>query len=300
MKRFKMLPAVVLCALAVSGVVGTGCSRAHVESMTAMNEGVTYAQAGRTVEAIEKLQAAAALEPTNHAVFFQMAIVHMMDHHYEAARDDLNHAIAVDPNNASYQEKLGTVLIELSDWTAAQAAFEKAIQLDPNNFKSYYKLGRIHEQLAQNDDGNENLQRALQRYTESIQHGPRFLDAYSALGRLYADLGYLEQAVQVLQAATQVALEGTDEAATVHELLGSVYQQQNKPDDAIREFRAALAIDPGMGGALFSLGWAFAQQGNRDEATRLLKKFVDAAGTQEHQDYVRAARNKLSELAESN
>lgn len=296
MKRLMMLALVVLSLVAVSA----SCSRAHVESMTAMNEGVALAQSGRTVEAVQKLEAAAALEPTNHQVFFQMAIVHMMDHHYEAARDALNRAIAVDTNNASYQEKLGTVLMELSDWAAARTAFEKAIQLDAENFKAYYKLGRIHEELAQNDDGNDNLQAALRRYTEAIQHGPRFLESYSALGRLYGDLGYLEQSVQVLQAALQVALAGTDEAATIHALLGSVYQQQNKPDDAIREFRLALAIDQGMGSALFSLGWTFAQQGNRDEATRLLKKFVDSAGTTEHQDYVRAARNKLSELAETN
>jgi tetratricopeptide (TPR) repeat protein len=267
------------------------CSRARVESMNKMNEGVVAAMQKRYVDATKLLESAAAIDPQNDQVFWNLAIVHMEMRKYDRARDDLQKGIAVNPNAAGYHEKLGTVLIELKDWSAAKGAFEKAIELEPTLFKAYYKLAQVHEEL-------DDQQNALKYYTQAIEKGPRFLEAYSALGRLYADLGYLEQSVQVLTEAMKVALPGTEEEAGAHHLLGTVYQQQKKYDQAISEFRAALKVVPGMSDALFSLGWTYHLQGNKEEAKRFLRKFVDVASADAPPHYVKAARDKLAEMAE--
>jgi len=259
--------------------------------MNKMNEGVIAAQQKRFLDATKLLGSASAIDPQNDQVFWNLAIVHMEMRKFERARDDLQKAISINPTSAGYHEKLGTVLIELKDWEGAKQAFEKAIQYEPNLFKAYYKLAQVLEQL-------EDQQGALKRYTEAIQKGPRFLEAYSALGRLYADLGYLDHASQVLQEALKVALTGTEEEAHVHHLLGTVYQQQKKYDDAIREFRAALDVVPGMRDALFSLGWTYNLKGEQEDAQRFLKKFVEVAGADAPAHYVKAARDKLNEFAE--
>jgi len=297
-RKLGVLGAIGVATLSFFMLTAGSCSRERVESMNKMNEGVILAQQKQFVGAVEALERASALDPANDEAFWNLAIVHMQMQKYEPARDDLQKAIAIAPESAGYQFKLGEILIELEDWNGAKQALEKAVSLDATLFKAYYKLGRVHEELAIAEDGNENLQAALRRYTEAIQKGPRFLEAYSALGRLYADLGYLDQAVQVLRSAQTVALEGTEESATTHALLGSIYQQQNKPEDAVREFRAALAIVPGMPDALFSLGWTYAQQGNKEEASRFLKKYVDVAGANAPAHYVKAARDRLNELTE--
>lgn len=268
---------------------GGSCSRERVESLNAMNEGVVFAAQKRYLDAVERLQQAAALDPTNDQAYWNLAIVHMEMQRFDAARDDLRRAIDIDGTRAGYHEKLGTVLMELEDWDGAREAFEHAIELDPNLFKAYFKLGQI---LERQDDA----QGALQRYTEAVQHGPRFIEGYRALGRLYADLGYLGEAVQVLQSGLQVAIEGTEDQAELHHLLGTVYQQQRNYDGAVQEFQAALAIDPSMHDTLFSLGWTYSLQNNRAEARRYLKRFVDsaAAGVPEH--YLKAARDRLGEL----
>lgn len=266
-----------------------GCSRERVVSLEAMNEGVVLAAQKRYLEAVEHLQQAAALDPTNDQAYWNLAIVHMEMQRFDAARDDLRRAIDIDGTRAGYHEKLGTVLMELEDWDAAREAFEHAIELDPNLFKAYFKLGQI---LERQDDA----QGALQRYTEAVQHGPRFIEGYRALGRLYADLGYLGEAVQVLQAGLQVAIPGTEDEAELHHLLGTVYQQQRNYDGAVEQFQAALRIDPSMHDTLFSLGWTYSLQNNREEARRYLKRFVDSAvaGVPEH--YLKAARDRLGEL----
>jgi tetratricopeptide (TPR) repeat protein len=225
-------------------------------------------------------------------------MVHMDMQKYELARDDLQRAIALAPEAAHYQVKLGEVLVKLEDWNGAKQALEKAIQVDSSLFKAYFSLGQIHEHLAIAEDGNENWQAALRRYTEAVQKGPRFVEAYNQLGGLYADLLYPDQAVQVLQAGLQASLPGTEESAKAHQLLGTVYQDQGKVTDAIREFRAALAIVPGMPDALFSAGQAYYAQGDRENAKNHFKKFVDAAGANARADHLKVARDRYSELTE--
>jgi tetratricopeptide (TPR) repeat protein len=270
-------------------LMGGNCSRARVESMNEMNAGVELAQMKRFSEAAQSLEKAGAIDPTNHQAYFNLAIVQIELRSFSAAREALERAIVAKPDMAGYHEKLGTVLIELEDWKAAQTAFSKALELDPSLFKAHFKLGRCSEEL-------EDPQNALYQYTDAIKTGPRFLPSYSALGRLYADLKYPDHAEQVLTEALKVAMPGTEEEANVHHLLGTVYQQQRKFDEAVTEFQAALAIVPGMQDALFSLGWTYALQGNDEEAKRYLDKYVMMAGTDAPDHYVKAARDRLAEL----
>jgi len=288
MKRSQLI-CVALLTLVVC--MGGDCSRARVESMNKMNEGVIAAQQKRYQDASKLFDSAGVIDPQNHQVFWNQAIVHMELRKYDRAKEDLQKAIAVNPGSAPYQEKLGTVMLETEDFTGAKGAFEKAISLEPGLFKAYYKLAQVDEAL-------DDQQSALKHYSEAISKGPRFLEAYNALGRLYADLDYLDQSVQVLTEALKVALPGTEEEANAHHLLGTVLQQQKKYDAAVTEFRAALNVVPGMRDALFSLGWTYDLMGNKEEAKRYLKKFVDVAGAEAPEHYLKAARDKLSEMSE--
>ena len=270
-------------------LMGGNCSRARVESMNEMNAGVELAQMKRFNEAAESLEKAAVIDPTNHQAYFNLAIVKIELRSFSAAREALERAIIAKPDSAVYHEKLGTVLMELEEWKGAQTAFKNALEIDPKLYKAHFKQGRCSEEL-------EDPQNALYQYTDAIKTGPRFLPSYSALGRLYADLKYPEEAAQVLSEALKVATPDTEEEANIHHLLGTVYQQQRKYDEAIAEFQAALGIVPGMSDALFSLGWTYGLQGNAEEAKRYLDKYVMMAGADAPEHYVKAARDRLAEL----
>ena len=285
----KRLQALACGAFLLVWLSGGQCSRERVESLNEMNEGVVLAAQKNYVDSIQKLQHAASIDPTNDQAYWNLAMVHMEMQNFQAAQDDLRRAIQIAPTVAGYQEKLGTVQMELEQWDQARESFEHAIELDPNLFKAYYKLGQI---LERQDDA----QHALQRYTESIEHGPRFIEAYRSLGRLYADLGYLGEAVQVLTSGLSVVIEGTEDEADLHHLLGTVYQQQRNYDQAVAEFHHALDIEPGMQEAMFSLGWTYALQDNRDEARRYLKRYVDAAQGTAPAHYLKAAQDRLTQL----
>jgi tetratricopeptide (TPR) repeat protein len=283
------LRAVALGAFVMVWLVGGECSRARVESLNQMNEGVVLAAQKQYLAAVEKLQGAAAIDPTNDQAYWNLAIVHMEMQRFDAARDDLRRAIDINGDVAGYHEKLGTVLMELEAWDDARQAFERALQLDENLFKAHYKLGRIAER-------QDDAQSALSHYTEAVRAGPRFIEGYRALGRMYADLGYLGEAVQVLQGGLQVAIPGTEDEAELHHLLGTVFQQQRNFDGAVEQFRAALAIEAGMREALFSLGWTYGLQNNREEARRYLKRYIDLAGEDAPAHYLKAAQDRLGQL----
>jgi tetratricopeptide (TPR) repeat protein len=298
----QQLQALAVGLLALGLLTGGNCSRARVKSMNQMNQGVQYARTKRYVQATKHLQQATTIDPTNDQAFYNLALVHIEMSKFNAAKEDLQQAISVNDKVAGYHEKLGTVEMELEEWDNAKEAFEKALKLDESLFKANFKLGQVHEHLArETTDGEaliEHQTKSLEHYTTAIEKGPRFLPAYQSLGRLYADLDYLDQSAKVLQSGLQVAPKGSDAEASLHHLLGTVYQQQKKFDKAIEQFRAALEIQPGNTDALFSVGWTYSLKDNREEARRFLKKFTNVAAGDTPEHYVQAARDKLNQLGE--
>ena len=202
LKRYLHTAAVLTVALMMMGE--TNCSEERRHSVQLMNEGIALAQARRIPEALEKLEEAGSVDPTNDAVFFNQAMLQLELQQPERAKAALERAITANDQRANYHEKLGTVLLQLDppDLEGAQRSFERAVQLEPGLYKSHFKLAQVLERQGQE-------QAALERYTQAVRAGPRFAASYQELGRLYSDLGYAEQAVQVLRAGITSALPGT-------------------------------------------------------------------------------------------
>ena len=257
--------------------------------MTHMNEGITLARSGQYNDAKEQLELAKTTDPTNDQAFYNLGIVHMEVNEYELAEEALAQAVTLNPEAAGYHEKLGTVRMLIEHWEQAKEAFEAAIEKDPNLFKAYFKLAQCQERL-------DDPQGALESYTESIRRGPRFIEAYVALGRLYADVGFPELAGQVLRSGIEIAIPGTEEKAQLYHILGTILQEQEDYEEAVGAYRDALEIMPGMGDALFSIGWTYSLMDNREEASRYLEMYVNSAGANAPEHYVRAARTKLDQL----
>src|ERR1044071_1575277 len=73
----KLFKALVIGGLVLFLGTAANCSRARVESMNKMNEGVVAAQQKRFDDAVKLLDSAANIDPQNEQAFWNMAIVHM-------------------------------------------------------------------------------------------------------------------------------------------------------------------------------------------------------------------------------
>lgn len=279
------------CAWLLTVCVGaTACSRARVESVALMNEGVQLARKKLYEDAQAKLKAAIQVDATNQDAYFNLAQVALEMRDLRGAREALEQAIKAVPGVAAYHEKLGTVALEQADLATAITAFKKAIELDAALPRAHYKLATAYESQGQD-------QACLESLTAAVRAGPRFMPGYLKLGQRYHALGYSDHALRVYSSALKAAIPATEEEATVHYLRGNVLKDQRQLKQALEAFDAALGLVPTMPDALFSKGWLLADDGQAAEALRVLRSFVKVASGQAPPHYLQAANERIASLS---
>jgi len=82
--------------------------------------------------------------------------------------------------------------------------------------------------------------------------------------------------------------------AGAHNNLASAFQDQDKLDDAIVEYREAIRIDPNLAEPHYLLGEALRQQGNRTGSAREFREFLRLAT--DSPEWKARARSILPEL----
>lgn len=267
------------------------CSRAKVQSLEHMNKGVDFYQTKQYNLAIKELEEAIRMNEDNEQAYYNLAIVHIDLGNWSRSAQLLTRAVVLKPNEANYHFLLGRSYQEMGELEQARSEFENSISLDPKFFKPEYYLGVVLEEM-------DKPQEAFHAYTNAITKNPRYVPAYALLGNIYAEYGFLDNAAQVLQEGTKVAVPGSDDLANIHKLLGTVYQEKGELEKAAAQLKMAIDIKPGMEDALFSLGWTYAQMGSKENARIYLERFIKQAGEETPQEYVAAAQSKIYEFLE--
>jgi tetratricopeptide (TPR) repeat protein len=239
-------------------------------------------------QAIRDCSKAVSLDPENEMAQHNLAMVYIETKEYEQAARHLQKAIAIEQDVPIYHYQLGETYQWMGQYEQAEKALSRAVELDDSLFKAHYRLGRVYEAM-------DDPQKALQKYTDTLKRNPRFFDGYRELGSLYADFEFLTQAEQVFNEGIK-ALDGRgDELAVLHHLKGTVLAERKEYETAIKEFRQALELKPGMEDAMFSLGWSYSYV-NPENAKIWLNKFVQSASQNTRGDYLAAASSRLAEI----
>lgn len=89
------------------------------------------------------------------------------------------------------------------------------------------------------------------------------------LGLIYRNLNRIEEATANFNRV--LAIDSNDVGSNVN--LGQIFVQQRKYSDAIQPFRLALAAEPYNATAMYNLGTALLRTGARDEGQRLITQF---------------------------
>jgi serine/threonine protein kinase/tetratricopeptide (TPR) repeat protein len=178
---------------------------------------------------------------------------------YPRAKAAAARALEIDPALAEAHASLGYyTLFYDRDWAAAERQFQTAISLNPaypsaHQWYGWFLLamGRFDEALA-----------AMRRASE--------LDPLSLIINVH--LGYtLSLAGQYPEAITQLqhTLELDPTFALAHLRLGLLYRSVGRRDEGLREIELGVELsDRGVG--LGSLGQAYAEDGGREEARKIL------------------------------
>src|SRR5208282_2112167 len=140
--------------------------------------------------------------------------------------------VAMNDDQASYHSNLGTVLQAQGNLDEAAACYERALTLEPESAEVHLNLGNIFQ-------AQDKLDEAVACYERALALRPELAEAHHSMGN-------------VLQAMNLQAID--------LQTIDLQTQNEDKLDEAVVQFRRALALQPD-----------YAQAGFRESLTQLLK-----------------------------
>ena len=161
---------------------------------------------------------------------------------------------------------LGASSYRRNDWGRAADHFKKVLALAPEHFWAQYLLAICNLKL-------QRLAEARTGLTACQARRPDFVWIYLLKGFAEGELHEFDLAAHDFEKALTLPL--TDEARYV--LLvnrGVVNLRGKRPDAAISDFNAAVALRPGNYQAYLNLGQAFLNQGREGDALRTLDRAI--------------------------
>lgn len=264
----------------VVSVAGFGCSRHRQEAVILANQADKEVQVNPD-GAANKYDQATKLDPTNHRIFYKLAMAYKKKEEWDKVASTLSRTTQLAPKFANYWFERGYALEQQAkkktvSYEEAKEPYIKCIESDPNFADCYEQLGIVY--LWTDDE-----QKALENYTKAIEHNPNEIRYYAALADLYIRLGYMKEAEAVLKEAKSFAKPGDKMLFGIHNLLAKVYQDRGSLPEMVTELEAAKGVAGSEGAEavqiLFSLGSTYAQltPPRTQEAVQMLKAFSTRA-----------------------
>jgi predicted CXXCH cytochrome family protein len=220
--------------------------------------------AGRPDAAAETFAKVAALAPWETDALFSLGQAYARQGKFTDAIRVLRDAVSRNPESAAAFNDLGGTLLRTGILKEAEDALREAVRIQP-------EFSSLRMNLADALIKDRKLGEAQEQLEEAIRIGGR---AETAEGAWFAALLATDRQQQALDAWSASFKAHT---AAAHNNLGTVFASENKADDAIREYRLAVAGDPQSALAQFNLGVTLYARGSKDEAIPFLKKAAASA-----------------------
>ncbi|MBK5291588.1 MAG: tetratricopeptide repeat protein [Acidobacteriia bacterium] len=166
------------------------------------------------------------------------------------------------PNDARQVGRLGMILHSYELIDQATACYQRAGELDKKEARWPYYLGLIRQQQKRHREAVPFLRRAAELSPQVAAIQLRLADSLAATG---AAAGCRTVLGDVLRAGSS--------PEQVHYRLGRLGETEGKYDEAIQEYRNALAVFPGYKDAHLSLARVYRRVGRTTESERLTVEF---------------------------
>lgn len=264
-KKIQLIGYVLVCVLLVS--CGTSRQKARV----------------RPVEA-------AVLTPEQqrkYDYFFLEAARLKAQKKYDAAFDLLQHCLTINPDASSALYELAQYYLFLKQVPQGQAALEKAVANDPDNYWYSQGLANLYQQQDEKEKAVELLEGMSVRFSGKLDPLYALLDIYNreeqydkviaTLNRIEGKMGKNEQ---LSMEKFRIYLQMKDNENAFREIeslvaeypmdsryqvvLGDVYMQNGKEEEAYNVYRKVLDAEPDNAMAMYSLASYYEATGQKE------------------------------------
>ncbi len=260
------------------------------ENFTAMlNRSAELIRMGRDGEALLQLDRATRLNPASALPFNNRAIVHLKMGKPDDALAAANRAIELDPAVALAHNARSLAYQRLGRIREALIDIDRAIALEEKN---EIFLERRAELYAMNREPDK----AIADLTTLIEANPAVTDYYNSRGVVRARAGAVEDALADFTAA----IERKADSASLYNR-GFVLEKAGKTSLALKDYDAALDLDPNFAVVHAARGLLKLKLGNKDEALTDLRT-AERYGPEQttefarlHADVTRMALNAVAD-----
>ena len=273
--------------------------------------------------ALKEFEVAAATSPNNAEIYSYVAGIYRRQGRWRESVASFERALSLDPRNRSLAVQAGNNHLFMRDWPAAAAGFNRALEIAPDFAAP--KVGLAYLEVFRNSNpaaGRKILQNisagidrdgfvtearldlamlerdytaAEKALTDSPEDFPNAGDAPKPFykGRIALAAGDIESAQRYFAAARPVSEERVrddPDVAQRHAELGLLYAYMQRKDDAIRESRRAVELEPenenAFHGPLYAanLALVYALVGEPDQAITLIERLLSTPGAASYPD----------------
>lgn len=276
------------------------------DDVTVLNHlGKTLTDIRRFEDAIQTFQRALSLQRQSETTRINLGIVQLNIGRYEAALDLFEHALRALPRNLAAHYNRGVALLSLTRPNDAVVAFTNALSIDGSCVDAFNGRAVALGTLEHWPQAIEDLQTAARLAPDRADISINLARACLALhgtGPASMALSVIEHALEresTLNAGSGVLLRATTEGsfatgelqrfatspgeqvramrAELRFLRGFARQQLEHPDEAIRSYRNALEVLPGLPYALNNLGALLVAQGDFASAFEVFRELREVA-----------------------
>lgn len=212
---------------------------------------------------------------------YQMGLSYLSERNFTGALVELTEAEKLDPDNPELLYRLALAYLGKKRPDLAEKKLLRALKLKPNFSAARNDLGFAYLELKRWDDAIQQFKTAKD---DLFYEGTE--NATINLGLAYLGKGDYAKALDELQGIAKLSPRNP----IIHLSIGRVWFAMDKTDQAIAEYRKALAIYKDYGAAYYYLGLALMKLNKIEEARSAFKEVLRIFP---ESDLGRASRNYL-------
>lgn len=216
-------------------MAGSGCSTSDDSARFLHEKGHVLLNQRKLPEALAAYQQAAAKDPGNPSIPYDIGVVYGQMDQFEEAVEAYSKSIQIDPRNPQALNNRGVAYGQLRQFKKSLEDCTKAIEFEPNESIAYRNRGLAHQGLG-------DLEAALTDFNAAVRLGPQIPEGLLARASVYQEQQQYQLALQDCNAALKLV----PNSAQALMQRGLAQRSLGKAELAERDFTAAKKADPNI------------------------------------------------------